>query len=304
MCHPRLASAALAFATLAILVVQAPPNAQSAELTPGRTEVRGSTDYRDTVDRFLSGVRPKVVGGRIAPEGAYPWQVSLVVSWIADASRGHFCGGSIHNRNWVVTAAHCVDTNQPEDVHVVSGANTLDKNSPRINVKRIIVHKSYKAPGNDNDIALLELWEPVSFTAMAQAIDMLDAAEEGASLATGKMLTVMGWGATAEGGGTVKDLRFVEVPSVTRDVCNRPESYDGQITDNMICAGRALGGTDSCQGDSGGPLVTDKAAGPPKLAGIVSFGEGCARPAKFGVYTRITRYKGWVNQCVALPKDC
>lgn len=294
----------LAYAALSVLFVQAPVGARSAELIPGRTEIRGSADYRDTVDRFLKGIRPKVVGGSIAPEGAYPWQISLVVSWIADASRGHFCGGSIYDRSWIVTAAHCVDTNQPEDIHVVSGSNIIGQNSPRINVKRIIVHKSYNASSNDNDIALLELLEPLSLSAGVQAIELLDATEEDASFATGKMLTVTGWGATVEGGGTVKNLRFVDVPPVTRDVCNRPESYDGSITDNMICAGRALGGTDSCQGDSGGPLVTDKSAGLPKLAGIVSFGEGCARPAKFGVYTRVTRYKGWINQCVASPKSC
>jgi len=90
---------------------------------------------------------------------------------------------------------------------------------------------------------------------------------------------------------------------VTQTICNGPIAYDGRITENMVCAGVPAGGMDSCQGDSGGPL-TASANGAMWLAGIVSWGEGCARPNKFGVYTRSAKYGAWVGACVAKPDEC
>jgi len=106
-----------------------------------------------------------------------------------------------------------------------------------------------------------------------------------------------------EGGRKVRDLRFVDVPFVARGACNRPLAYDGRITDNMICAGQAVGGQDSCQGDSGGPLTVNTQT-TPKLAGVVSWGDGCARPNKVGVYARVANYAPWIAACIAKPSEC
>jgi len=277
----------------------------SSQKTIEKTELRGSRDFKDTVAAFLKNENSKIVGGALAPEGAYPWQVSLSVSWIADPGQGHFCGGSIYNSNWIVTAAHCVIDNQPQDINVVSGTSKITSTSPRLNVRRIIVHRSYNRPKeHDNDVALLELFKPLVFDDKTKPIELLSPAEEGRLTDPGKLLTVTGWGATQEGGSPVRDLRFVDIPSVIRDTCNQPPSYNHQVTDNMICAGKPLGGKDSCQGDSGGPLVTDKASGPVRLAGIVSWGEGCARFAKYGVYTRVARYNEWIATCTNSPGAC
>ena len=101
----------------------------------------------------------------------------------------------------------------------------------------------------------------------------------------GNLLTT-GWGNLTEGGVTPIDLQRVEVPLVDRVNCNDVNSYNGEITENMICAGIDEGGRDACQGDSGGPLT--RGTGNSVLTGITSWGYGCARPNLYGVYTRVS----------------
>ena len=188
---------------------------------------------------------------------------------------------------------------------VSAGSNVLGAGIAveRRNIRRVIINSRYNPRTHDNDVALLELFTPLPLSATIKAVGLLAPQNEAASLQPGVGLIVTGWGATAEGGQAVRDLRYVEVPFVDRASCNRPLAYDNQVTDNMICAGIAAGGVDSCQGDSGGPLTVDTVADP-KLAGVVSWGEGCARPNKPGVYTRVANYAAWIMACVARPDDC
>jgi len=112
---------------------------------------RGSADFDDAVDRYLNHKQPKIVGGVAAADGAYPWQVSLGVSWIADPGRAHFCGGSIYNERWIVTAAHCLENLKPEDLVVVSGTSRLAQGVLRTNALRLITHKDYVSQSKDNE---------------------------------------------------------------------------------------------------------------------------------------------------------
>jgi secreted trypsin-like serine protease len=302
--HLRTLSSTCVLVFSAAVVFGQPAGAQQGQAPElSKMQVRGSDDFQRTVEAFLNGDEPKIVGGRVAPDNAYPWQVSLVASLIADPYRGHFCGGSVYNAKWIVTAAHCVRGNQPQDVHVISGVNKLTKNAARTNVNRIFVQNMYNPKTFDTDIALLELHDTLVFDERTKSIDLLAAKDEAQVLAPGRTLTVTGWGATQERGRPIKDLRFVDIPSVSRATCNQPPSYNGNVTENMICAGRAIGGQDACQGDSGGPLVADKSTAP-KLAGIVSWGGGCAQFAKYGVYTRVARYNAWIQQCTNNPSAC
>lgn len=288
-----------------LVVTKSTAQQDSSQTSLERAMSRGSQDYKDAIAAFLKGDSSKIVGGAPAPEAAYPWQVSLSVSWIADPGRGHFCGGSIYNSKWIVTAAHCVIDNEPQDIHVVAGTNKLVATSTRLNVRRIIVHRNYDRPKeHDNDVALLELLTPLTFDDKTKPIELLSPVDEHLLADSGRELTVTGWGATQEGGSPVRDLRFTVVPSVSREICNQPPSYNHHVTENMICAGKSLGGTDSCQGDSGGPLVSDKSLGPVRLVGIVSWGEGCAHFAKYGVYTRVARYNKWIATCTQNPGAC
>jgi secreted trypsin-like serine protease len=263
----------------------------------------GSTPYNTAVSAFLAESEPKIVNGKPAPEGAYPSQVSLEVSWIADPVMAHFCGGSVYNENWIVTAAHCVIDTGPQNVVAVVGTNKLLPGVVRHNIKRIVVKGDYDGTSHNNDIALLELYKPLTFDKNTKPISLLNVQNEKTVLRPDQPLIVIGWGATQEGGEVVRDLNFVEVPLVDREICNAPLSYNGQITDNMLCAGPLTGGKDSCQGDSGGPLLLG-GNGTPELAGVVSWGEGCAKPRKVGVYTRVAKYSDWVAACVAKPDTC
>lgn len=275
-----------------------------AGLSPSFAQTRGSSPFNETVDRYEKRLAPKIVGGVLAPDGARPWQVSLAVGWIANPAQAHFCGGSIYNSKWIVTAAHCLNGLDAKNVNVIVGTNKLAPGVMRLNAVRLLIHGQYNDATHDQDIALVELYDPIALGPRAKEIALIQGSGEASVLVPDAKLLVSGWGATQEGGDTVSTLREVEVPFVARETCNDPLSYNGDVTKNMICAGVAAGGRDSCQGDSGGPLVYGAGSANPILAGIVSWGEGCARPGKYGVYARVANYGDWVKQCVASPDSC
>lgn len=274
-----------------------------AATVPDSGLLRGSPKYDQAVNRYLSRNRDKIVGGQPAPIGAYPWQVSLVVAGIADPVDGHFCGGSIYNARWIITAAHCVPGLKPGDLHVVAGTNHLKPGVHRANVQRILSNKRYAAATHDQDIALLELRDPLPLGQAVKAISLVDGPGD-AGLGENTRLVVTGWGVTQQGGDVVRELHHVGVDYVPRSTCRDPLSYGEAITDNMLCAGFKEGGKDSCQGDSGGPLAYLPPGGAPVLVGVVSWGDGCAKPGRYGVYTRAANYSTWVAVCTADPHAC
>ena len=288
-------------ATLACLAFAFLPAGASAAAPKNETRsyvVRGSVPYVATVRKALSNdPRPRVVGGDRAPAGSHPWQVALLVSGLADNVQAQFCGGTLIAENWVVTAAHCVDGGtSASGVAVLAGTLSLaDTKAPRVAVKRIVVHPNWKPATNESDIALLELAKPV---VPGPALRPIGYAATSALPASGALLTVSGWGATKEGGAGSTELLTVDVPVVALKACNDPRSYGGVVAGSMVCAGREQGGKDSCQGDSGGPAVMNAAA-EPLLAGIVSWGHGCARPWKYGIYTRVGSFAPWVKKTLA-----
>ncbi|HHY53961.1 MAG TPA: trypsin-like serine protease [Chloroflexi bacterium] len=241
---------------------------------------------------------PAIVGGAPADPGEYPWQAALLY-----ASDGSWwgCGGSLLTPTWVATAAHCVTSGSlvapPSALNVAVGRYNINSTQgQRIAVAEVLVHPDWDFFTYDNDVALLRLATPAVLTTTVQTIP-LATAYEGSLFAPGVPATVTGWGTRTSGADDFPDeLYEVQTPIVEQSACQFAYGTVGEtITDNMICAGLVQGGKDSCQGDSGGPLVVPAGSGF-KLAGIVSWGQGCAQPGFPGVYTRVAAVANWIAQ--------
>lgn len=221
----------------------------------------------------------KIVGGVEANSGEFPFIVSLQHSYY-----GHFCGGSLIAKNWVLTAAHCVDGITPSYILIglqnQSDASQAEKFTP----VKIIKHPNWDSNTMTADYALIKL----SGESKYPVIKMNSKEITGTPT-----FTVAGWGVTSESSQSVsKKLMKVDVPFVDQQTCSL--AYPNSINDYMICAGFKDGGKDSCQGDSGGPLVMGTGSSR-VLVGVVSWGEGCARPNKYGVYSKVKNAVEWVN---------
>ncbi len=235
-------------------------------------------------------VDTRIVGGFAADVSDFPWQVALVRGSVNEPRRSQFCGGTIIAPDLVITAAHCIDNfivrSDAALVNVVAGASAFEAGGQRVKVRQIYIHPQWNAKAVDFDVALLRL---DSLLSVGRPVALARTSPSPSTKAW-----VSGWGATAEGSNGSPILLAADVPIVSRDVCNAPESYNNTVTAQMLCAGERDGGKDACQGDSGGPLVTG-AANNERLVGIVSKGDGCARELKYGIYTDVASIADWVT---------
>ncbi|XP_044068699.1 trypsin-3 [Siniperca chuatsi] len=229
----------------------------------------------------------RIVGG-YAP---VPHSIKYIVS-IQTTERQHVCGGSLINKYWVITAAHCnVGINK---MMIVAGDYSLiiyEGTEQEILPQLLVPHPEYNSTTNNNDIMLIKLKAPVYLNSY---ISIILLPRQGASILEGRVCRVSGWGYTSPSGGQIPStLRTVKLPIVSTEKCNSSESFGGLITENMVCAGYSAGGMDACQGDSGGPLVCEG-----RVYGVVSWGRGCADAQFPGVYTAVSKYRRWIDNTI------
>ncbi|XP_031713174.1 coagulation factor IX-like isoform X1 [Anarrhichthys ocellatus] len=241
----------------------------------------------------------RIVGGDDANPGEIPWQVALMSSSDTHQRAEPFCGGSLLNELWVITAAHCLvlEGTGIESFFVRVGEHDVSQDEgPERNheVAEQHMHPTYNAKKSlhENDIALLKLAIPVELSNQRRPICLgpKDFIEK--LLRDSSSSLVSGWGKLSSTGRQPTTLKKLEVPYVDRTVCKQSSTLH-HITRFMFCAGYQSEQKDSCKGDSGGPHAT-YSNGTWFLTGIVSWGEECALEGKYGVYTRVARYYSWI----------
>ncbi|MCX4905174.1 trypsin-like serine protease [Streptomyces sp. NBC_00878] len=218
-----------------------------------------------------------VVGGTRAAQGEFPFMVSLSMG----------CGGSLLTQQIVLTAAHCVDgTGNNTSITATAGVVDLQSTTGRVRVRST---KVYQAPGYDptgevggKDWALIKLAQPINLPTLKIATTT--------QYNTGNF-NVAGWGRIREGGPTSRYLLKATVPFISDASCKANGGlYDNLVPGEEICAGFQQGAIDTCNGDSGGPMFRRDNAGAWIQVGIVSWGDGCARPNAPGVYSEVSTF--------------
>ncbi|XP_035211335.1 trypsin-2-like [Stegodyphus dumicola] len=246
----------------------------------------------------------RIVGGNETEPNKWPWQASLMLTHPQYGKVGHWCGAVIIHKQWVMTAAHCIlnplfSLPQPVFWKVRVGEHNLkltEGPEKTIQVSEVHFHPWYHA--YDKDIALLKLEKELEFNDYVRAICLPD--EDAGYL--GMRCVATGWGKIDFDKRGSNVLREVEIQVLDNMVCHNAyyPTYKIPIKGWHLCAGVLEGGKGTCQGDSGGPLQC-LVNGQYYVAGITSFGSGCAKEGFPDIYTNTAYFADWVKEIMSRP---
>ncbi|XP_028029741.1 chymotrypsin-2-like [Bombyx mandarina] len=220
---------------------------------------------------------PRVVGGVTVPDGRIPYQASLRTLF-----NSHFCGGSILNEKWVLTAAHCTVGQSHLTMQVVVGTNNLHIGGEHHSVESIIIHSDYNSMAISNDVSLVKVSNDIVFNDNVQSIQLPDDDTD-----VGADVMLSGWGRLSYPGVYPNHLQMLNLTSLSVELCQDIFVGINPVFSTQICAMTKVG-EGACHGDSGGPLVEGNT-----VVGVVSWGMPCARGYP-DVYSRVFAFKDWI----------
>ncbi|XP_041132843.1 hepatocyte growth factor activator-like isoform X1 [Polyodon spathula] len=245
----------------------------------------------------------RIIGGSSALPGFHPWLAAIYIG-------NNFCSGTLIKPCWVVSAAHCFASNPlKSSVKIILGQhyfNDTGRNAVSFEIEKYVFYDQYSVFNpTQHDIVLIKLKKNNMHCARrSQFVQPLCLPENDLTFPDHHCCHIAGWGHMDEKKAADKEIKYAHhlqetvVPLVPFEQCSRPEVYGTELTSNMLCAGYLTDcRRDACQGDSGGPLACEQ-DGISYLYGIISWGDGCGRTNKPGVYTKVTNYVNWINSII------
>ncbi|KAF5287792.1 hypothetical protein FQA39_LY15728 [Lamprigera yunnana] len=221
----------------------------------------------------------RVVGGETAADGQFPYQVSIRYY------DSHNCGGSVINKNTILTAAHCLDGYSPSSLTVIVGTKHISEGGESHNVLTATIYPDYDSSTNENDIGIIKLASDITFNDKVQPVAL-----ETEDIGDRSPCILSGWGSTSYPGSAPTYLQFVHLKTITYRNCKVFHQFL-TIAPSHVCTYTKYG-EGACHGDSGGPLVSEVNQ---KQIGIVSWGLPCAKGAP-DVFTKVSYFNSWINE--------